>query len=693
MHSIRRSLLGYLLLLVALALGAVGLLVDRFAKQVITAREVAEKSRIDAAFEVRRKEAVKKFDSDILAEAKSMAVKIQLKIEALFGLSADRPPPNQPPSPAQPPTGTPGGGPGRSTDPLLRASDSELEQYRVSALVMHMAAGPARWHTAAIGQLIDPTPIQVPEMQISRGGQQQTTGEPPKLIELPRLSPIWSAYDTQRVIPRLKAELLHVLDDEDHPGGFQVDLVDSSTRQSHALGSVPSTRLGHDLPSVDPATIGRPGSQEYVYDDVDVPGVGKYRRTLKVGGRTWVGFRIWLSPPAAYATNSAVSIPGMGMVRFAGRPPNLVLRVYIHHVRPYSELLDRLAKEDSDQEEQIQAVREETREALTDLRTKLWLIGAGSFLALVIGGWVIVARGLAPIGALSVAVSQVSEKDFRLALPAAKLSRELAPIHACLTQTLDLLRLAFAREKQAVADISHELRTPIAGLLATIDVSLRKPRSPEQYRATLEDCRAISHQLSQLVERIMTLASLDAGTARTAVGRVDAVELAGICGSIIRGLAEAHNLAFTIRADEPIELDTDPDQLREVLMNLLHNAIEYNRPGGEVELAVYRVGQEAVFEVRDTGIGMPPEVRERIFERFFRADPSRHATGVHAGLGLAIVKEYVDRLGGTISVDSQPDVGTTFRVTLPGLSSEPAPSTEGPRSGPWARGEVAPTGS
>ena len=72
-----------------------------------------------------------------------------------------------------------------------------------------------------------------------------------------------------------------------------------------------------------------------------------------------------------------------------------------------------------------------------------------------------------------------------------------------------------------------------------------------------------------------------------------------------------------------------------------------------------------VFEVRDTGIGMPPEVKDRIFERFYRADPSRHATGIHAGLGLAIVKEYVERLNGTIAVESTPGVGSVFRVTIP----------------------------
>jgi signal transduction histidine kinase len=107
-------------------------------------------------------------------------------------------------------------------------------------------------------------------------------------------------------------------------------------------------------------------------------------------------------------------------------------------------------------------------------------------------------------------------------------------------------------------------------------------------------------------------------------------------------------------------------------MNLLHNAVEYNRPGGRVELNAHRDNGSVVFEVRDTGIGMTPEVREKIFERFFRADPSRHATGVHAGLGLAIVKEYVTRLGGTIGVDSRPDAGSTFRVSLP--AAPPAPS-------------------
>jgi len=207
--------------------------------------------------------------------------------------------------------------------------------------------------------------------------------------------------------------------------------------------------------------------------------------------------------------------------------------------------------------------------------------------------------------------------------------------------------------------------------MATIDVALRKDRTPEQYRTALKECRLISKQLGQLVERIMTLASLDAGNDRTQLARTYAGELVAGCAAVIRPLAAANNITLSVRVDDDLVLDTDSSKLREVLMNLLHNAVEYNQPNGTIELTARRDGPSAVFEVRDTGIGMAPEVKEKIFERFYRADSSRHATGVHAGLGLAIVKEYVARLNGTIAVESQPGVGTTFRVTFPAAPPEP----------------------
>src|SRR5262249_52701479 len=173
-------------------------------------------------------------------------------------------------------------------------------------------------------------------------------------------------------------------------------------------------------------------------------------------------------------------------------------------------------------------------------------------------------------------------------------------------------------------------------------------------------------QMSGLVERLLALARLDAGADRLRLEQIDARDIARQCTTLIRPLAEARGLALRLHAPEPVPLKVDPDKLREILNNLLHNAVEYNRPEGTIDLDVARVNGQVHMAVRDTGIGITPEQRAHIFERFFRADPSRHADTPHAGLGLAIVKSYVDLLGGTIGVDSGAQ-GSTFTVELPAL--------------------------
>jgi signal transduction histidine kinase len=239
-----------------------------------------------------------------------------------------------------------------------------------------------------------------------------------------------------------------------------------------------------------------------------------------------------------------------------------------------------------------------------------------------------------------------------------------------LTQTLDQLRRAFTREKQATADISHELRTPLAALLMTTEVALRKPRLADEYRQHLMDCRSIAQQLSQQVEKLLALARLDAGVDALRPQEIDVAALAQQCADLVRPLAQARELKLAVHQQGPACVVTDADKLREVLTNLLHNAIEYNQPQGSVDLRVQRDNGHLQVEVRDTGIGITPEAKAHIFQRFYRADPSRQAAGVHAGLGLAIVKGYIDLLGGSISVDSAPGQGSTFRIRLPASKSK-----------------------
>lgn len=316
-------------------------------------------------------------------------------------------------------------------------------------------------------------------------------------------------------------------------------------------------------------------------------------------------------------------------------------------------------------DEELAHVDEQTEESLAASRRNLLLIGVATFVGTVFGGFWLVRLGLSPLRKVSAAVSRVSAKDFRLQVEERHLPRELQPIVARLTETLDQLKRAFTREKQAAADISHELRTPLAALLTTIDVTLRKARSPEEYREVLEECRASGQQMNHLVERLLALARLDAGVDLLRPQRVDASQLAEECAAMVRPLAEARGLELRVHRNGPAPLFADPAKLREVVTNLLHNAIQYNRPHGSIDLTVARQNGSLKVEVVDSGIGMDPEARQHIFERFFRADPARSQDGLHAGLGLAIVKGYVDLMGGSIDVESAEGQGSTFRVELP----------------------------
>jgi heavy metal sensor kinase len=324
-----------------------------------------------------------------------------------------------------------------------------------------------------------------------------------------------------------------------------------------------------------------------------------------------------------------------------------------------------LAKLDATLENDLSNLKVESRTTLGHFRNQLLLISLATFAAIVVGGFWLVRLGLSPLHKLSEAVSKVSAKDFHLRFDDSRLPRELRPIVEHLTETLDLLKRAFAREKQAAADISHDLRTPLASLLTTIEVALRKQRTPEEYREILSDCHAAGQQMNYLVERLLALARLDAGVDVMRPRSVDITNLAEQCATMVRPLAEARSLTLQVHRNGPIQVTTDPDKLREILTNLLHNAIDYNQPNGSIDLTVERQNGVLQVEVRDTGIGIAPAAREHIFERFYRADPSRHADGLHAGLGLAIVKGYVDLMGGTISVESAEGKGSAFRLQLP----------------------------
>lgn len=340
--------------------------------------------------------------------------------------------------------------------------------------------------------------------------------------------------------------------------------------------------------------------------------------------------------------------------------------IYIHcawEIADTEEQIELLAEQ---RDAQLVEAAAETQRANHTLNARLlWTTGAAIAMTM-LGGWLLVGFSMMPLKRLSHAVSQISPKDFRVPIEPNSLPTEVSPVVDRLSQALSQLQEAFEREKRASADISHELRTPIAAMRTTLEVATKKPRTPEQYREILSDCLAIAKQMNQLVERMLQLAWVDAGMAGLHPEDVAINDLVKGCAAVGKPLAEQQGLQLKVQLVDDIKVHTDPDKLREVVMNLMHNAIEYTLPGGEVELTARRaMDGGVVVEVCDTGIGIPPEIQGKIFERFFRADPSRHATGSHAGLGLAIVKEYVERLQGRLTVESAVGRGSRFRIELP----------------------------
>jgi heavy metal sensor kinase len=444
------------------------------------------------------------------------------------------------------------------------------------------------------------------------------------------------------------------------PQYFQVDTIWGTSYESESL-----KKAGLRLP-LDPAGFAPDEALHVEFEDTRLASGRPVRRViLKTQPVRYIPF--WWPRPPRHGRRGPDG-PG-------GRDPRLAGSTDPRSDRP--PIFIQCASDTTERDANLQAIAErrdqdladletETADSLRALRNRLLIMSLVTFAATVLGCFWLVRLGLTPLARLSDAVSKVSEKDFHLPVDGRKLPRELHPIVERLKATLDLLQRAFAREKQATADISHDLRTPLAVLLTSTEVALRKPRTAEEYRETIEDCRLSAKQMNQAVERLLTLARLDAGVDVVRPQTVDVAELAGQCVAVVRPLAEARGLTLTVQSEEglaPVQID--PDKLREVLTNLLHNAIQYNRPEGAIEVAVARKNGHVEVAVRDTGIGMAPEALGHVFERFYRVDRSRGSDGLHTGLGLAIVKEYVDLMGGSITVESTEGQGSTFRALFP----------------------------
>jgi len=221
--------------------------------------------------------------------------------------------------------------------------------------------------------------------------------------------------------------------------------------------------------------------------------------------------------------------------------------------------------------------------------------------------------------------------------------------------------------RQFVADVSHELRTPLTSMQgfvgAMLDGTITEPEERDRY---LRVIREETQRLTRLVHDLLDLSRMEAGDQRLDLETLDVGDLLAQVARRFEAQAAAQQVEIRVQAPaEPLLLSADPDRLDQVVANLLDNAIRFNRPAGQVVLSATANGNFLEVQVRDTGIGIPPEDLPHIWERFHRVDKSRARGQGGTGLGLAIVKRIIEAHGGTVTAESVVNEGTTIRLRLP----------------------------
>lgn len=313
---------------------------------------------------------------------------------------------------------------------------------------------------------------------------------------------------------------------------------------------------------------------------------------------------------------------------------------------------------------------ESVEDSVSSLLTQL-AIGAVGALALAgLAGWWLARRALRPVAEMTAAADRITVDSLGERVRQPESSDELGRLAATLNRMLDRVEQGVEDKRRLVADASHELRTPLAVMRSELDVSLREDELSGGSRAVLESAREEVDRMTRIVENLLTLARVDEGRLRVMRRPIDLDEVLTGAVEPLRGVADAGGVELAL-SDGEVAARGDPELLRQVVSNLVDNAIKYGGEGGRVEVAAWSRDGEAGVTVADSGPGIPAEARERVFDRFYRADAARGREG-GSGLGLAICAEIVRAHGGRIWVEEGPGGGSTFSFALRAADTAPA---------------------
>jgi len=312
-------------------------------------------------------------------------------------------------------------------------------------------------------------------------------------------------------------------------------------------------------------------------------------------------------------------------------------------------------------------------ESLHDLRLMLMTFSPLALLIVLVGGWFLAGRALAPVMHITREVRKITADNLSQRLPVIKAEDEMGHLTETFNSMLARLETSFSKIKQFSGDASHELRTPLTILKGETEVAQRWAKTPDEFRKMLQSNLEEIDRMERIIENLLTLAKSEAGERPLKISEFSLSDL----------LQDLYLQGKTLGEDGGIDVILDMEVTREILMrgdqpqlqrlflNLITNGIKYTPGGGRVEVGLTLREGQALVTVADNGIGIEAGHLPHIFDRFYRVDEARNREVGGTGLGLAIGKSIAEAHGGGISVRSTPGQGTVFTVRLP-LAGPPA---------------------
>ena len=287
------------------------------------------------------------------------------------------------------------------------------------------------------------------------------------------------------------------------------------------------------------------------------------------------------------------------------------------------------------------------------------------------GGWFLAGRALRPVETITIAAQRIAAGDLTQRLSVPRSSDEVGRLAVTFNDMIARLETSFRQVRQFTTDASHELRTPLTVLKGETELALRRPRQAEDYKLVLESSLEEIDRMTRIVDELLFLSRADLGEVKM---ESIPVRLDTLVEDIQRQatlLGQEQDVQVTLGTVTPATVQGDELRLRELLLNLVDNAIKYSQPSGKVEISLVSEGNTARLSVLDHGIGIPLEEQVRIFDRFYRADAARAHAKKGTGLGLSICKWIAEAHHGRIEVQSTEGDGSQFTVILPLAPTSP----------------------